>query len=147
MSVSFRMWKLGTTTALGATAFTLWSGPAFGFFPPIPVGSPPVTVLPPPPAPVVVVPPVSPEIPVVPPTTPTVPPLVVPPVPPPPFNPPVPPTVPPLVPPLTVPPPPQCVCVPPQTVPEPATLLSAAIGLGLAGGVAWKRRKNAEKKE
>lgn len=151
MTVPYRMWKMGATAALGATAFTLWSGPAQGFFPPLPIEGPtspaPVTVLPPPPpAPIVI--PVSPNIPVPPPTTPTVPPFVPPPVvpvvPPPPFvPPPVPQTVPPVVP-QTVPPPPQhsCCCDGPQTVPEPATLLSAAIGLGLAGGVAWKRRKD-----
>jgi hypothetical protein len=125
MVVKSRFWKLIPTTAVGAIAFTLSTETATAFFPPVPIGSGPVTVSPPPPPPV--------NIPTVP-TTPVSP--TVPPVPPPPFFPPPVPTGP-----TTVPPPvPPCVCTPPQSVPEPATIVSGFIGLAVLGGVAWKRR-------
>lgn len=77
---------------------------------------PPVITLPPP---VVVVPP------------PVVPPIVVPPVVPPPVVPPV------VVPPVCPPP----IVSPPTTVPEPATFITAVIGMGAAAGYRALRGK------
>lgn len=98
---------------VGTAAFTICSQPAMAFFPPVSNGTNRVTVVPP------VVPP----------------PIVVPPVVPPPF-----------VPPPVIPPPP-CSCPPvvnpPNSVPEPATLVSAAIGLAVAAG-AVRRKKVAD---
>lgn len=129
-------WKWATTTGLGAIAFTVTSGGASAFFPPIVPTPDPVTItVPPPVAPILVPPVVRPPIlvePVVP-----LPPVVVPPVPPPPFVPPVsPPNVPQSV-------PPTCVCVPnvPQTVPEPTTIVSGLIGLAAVAGNAVRRRR------
>ena len=121
--MSFRLTKwVGTTAAAGVSAFTLFSGTAAGFFPPLPFGSDPPTI-----APVVpVVPPVvvSPR---------TVPQPVVP-VSPPPF----------VVVPKTVPPPPPCNCDPvvvrTQAVPEPATVLTGLVGLSMLGVAAAKRK-------
>ena len=101
--------------ALGFAAFTLCTQPVNGFFPPVPTGKDKV---------VVTVPPVSPPPVVVPP--------VVPPVPPPPF---VPPPVPP------VPPPPPPVVVKPTVVPEPATIVTAGVGLALVVGLTKRGKK------
>ena len=98
-----------TATAVGVGAFTL-SGPAYGFFPPVVSDTGSVSVIKPP-----VVPPLPPVI--------------------------IPPVVPPVVPPVPpcgghghVTPP-----ITPQGVPEPATLVSA--GLGLAALAAARMRK------
>jgi hypothetical protein len=118
---SLRNWL--PSAALGAAAFTLTSETAHAFFPPLPVGSTTVTVSPPPPV-------------FVPPTIP-IPPPVIPPVSPPPFNPPSPP-------PQTVDPQGNCDCdcpTRPQATPEPATIVSSAIGLVVVAGAAWRRRK------
>jgi hypothetical protein len=86
---------------LTASPFVAYAPQAQAFFPPVFPGSPPVAVVPPTvPPPVIVVPPVVP------------PPVVVPPVVPPPV--------------IVVPP----HCPPPNGVPEPATLISALVGLG-----------------
>lgn len=125
---SLRKWI--PSAALGAAAVTLTSETAYGFFPPLPVGSNVVTVSPLPPV-------------LVPPTIP-IPPPVIPPTPPPPFVPPSPP--PPVVGPQDTPNPSKCDCVcpaNPQVVPEPTTIVSAAIGLSVLGGVTWRRRKKA----
>jgi len=132
-------WKWATTTGVGAIAFTVTSGGASAFFPPIPLATPdPVTITAPPPvAPVVTTPVVTPPILIEP--VPTLPPVVVPAVPPPPFvPPPPPPNVPQTVPPV-------CSCpVVPQAVPEPATAVSGLIGLGVvAAGAARRRRGSA----
>ena len=122
MATRRHLWKIIPTAAVGA-AFTLSPQVAQAFFPPIPVGSDPVTVSPPPPPPVI---PVTPTIPV--------PPVEVPPVPPPPFVPP---------PPLPTERPTEnpCTCEKPQVVPEPATIISGLIGLSVLGGAAWRKRK------
>src|SRR5687767_11146631 len=78
MAIPSRFWKLIPAAAAGA-AFTLATPAAPAFFPPIPIGSGPVTVIPQPPAPLI---PVSPTIPVTP--------VDIPLVPPPPFVPPPP---------------------------------------------------------
>ncbi|MGL6094705.1 MAG: PEP-CTERM sorting domain-containing protein [Fimbriiglobus sp.] len=101
--------------------------PAQAIFPWYDIGPRPIVVVPPPPAPI------DPVSPVAPPVVPNIP---IPPVPPPPFVPPSPPTVfpndRPVVPPVV---PPTCVCPPerPNVVPEPATLVSAAIGAAVIG--------------
>lgn len=98
------------TVLLAASPFVACAPQARAFFPPVFPGSPPVTVVPPTlPPPVIVVPPVVP------------PPVVVPPVVPPPV--------------IVVPP----HCPPPNGVPEPATLISALVGLG-AAAVARRRK-------
>lgn len=128
MAGSNKMWKWVPTTALGAVAFSLSTEPAYAFFPPLPTGGGDTVTVSPPPAPVVI--PINPTVPVDPdptPITPVVPPFVPPPVPG--TEVPVDPIVPPTVP-------------PPATVPEPTTILSAALGLGVIGGYRWKRRKN-----
>lgn len=131
-------WKWATTTGVGAIAFTLTSGAAGAFFPPLPLATPdPVTIVSPPPvAPILVVPTITPPI-LVEPVKP-LPPVVVPVVPPPPFVPPVsPPNVPQTVPPV-------CTCpVTPQTVPEPATVLSGLIGLSVVAAGTIRRRRQA----
>ncbi len=101
------------TVALTASPFVAFAPQASAFFPPVFPGNPPVTVVPPTlPPPVIVVPPVVP------------PPVVVPPV--------VPPVVP-VVPPH---------CPPPNGVPEPATLISALVGLGAVAAVRRRRRES-----
>jgi hypothetical protein len=128
MVIPYKFWKIGTTTILGASAFTIWTiDSAQAFFPPLPMDTGPVTILPPPPQPVI---PTNPNIPVVTP--------VVPVVPPPPFVPP-PPVIPPTVPVLPLTPPE--VPVVPQTVPEPTTVVSSLLGLGVLGAARWKRRQ------
>ena len=126
VNMSFRLTKwVGTTAAAGVSAFTIFSGTAAGFFPPIPTGNDPPTV--------------APQVPVVPPvivSPPTVQPIV--PVVPPPFIPVVPkevPTVPPVV-------PPDCDCNThtPECIPEPATVLTGLVGLSLLGIGAAKRK-------
>jgi hypothetical protein len=117
-----------------------WTTPAQAFFPsylPDIVGRPVTTI------PVPVPPPTN-----DPPTDIPVPPLPVPPTP-------VPPTP---VPPTPVPPPddnnpptevpPTCECTPntPNSTPEPATLVSGLIGLGVAGAVRARRRFGADRK-
>lgn len=141
--------KLRLMPATGIMLAGSWVAPAYAFFPPVtnpgtggggvsvspvpPVSQPQVTV--PPTIPIPVTPP-PPFIPVVPQTVPpTVPPVV-------------PPVVPPTVPPVT--PTEDCCCtspppVTPSETPEPATMLSGLIGLGVVAGAAWKRRK-AEKR-
>ena len=109
-----KRWKtILPTVTLTAIPFTVFCPTAAAFFPP---------VVPPPP---VVVPPIVP--PVVPP------PVVVPPVIPPPFVPP----------PVVVPPvvPPPVIVDPPCGVPEPATVVSALVGLAAAAGYRLTRRK------
>ncbi len=120
--MSFRLTKwVGTTAAAGLTTFTVFSGTATGFFPPIPTGNDPPTV--------------APQVPVVPPVV-TVPPTQQPivPVVPPPFVPVVPKEVPPTVPPNQ--PPQHC----PPVVPEPATVVTALVGLSLLGVRAAKKK-------
>ena len=137
-------WKWATTTGLGAIAFTITSGSASAFFPPILASTPdPVTITQPPPVAPIVVAPAPPTPVVVPPILieppPVLPPVVVPPVPPPPFVPPVsPPNVPQSLPPTC-----PCTCEPnvPQTVPEPTTILSGLIGLAAVAGNAVRRRR------
>jgi hypothetical protein len=107
--------KLIGTATLTAIPFTVFCPTASAFFPPVIQ----------PPQPPVVVPPVVP------------PPIVVPPVSPPPFCPPVPPVVPPVIPPPIV--------VPPTTIPEPATLVTALVGIAAAAGFGATRRKKQEK--
>ncbi|HEY2784417.1 MAG TPA: PEP-CTERM sorting domain-containing protein [Fimbriiglobus sp.] len=100
-----------SATAFGVGAYTL-SSPAYGFFPPVVSTEGTVSVLKPP---------------VIPPLPPTV--------------------IPPVTPPVTPPVVPPCSCVPPgptvtpQGVPEPATLVSAALGLVTLAG-ARLRKKN-----
>lgn len=106
------------TGVLGTAAFTLCSQPALAFFPPVPTGNE---------RPTVVVPPVSPPPILVPP--------VIPPVPPPPFVPPAPP-------PIVVPPSPPGPVIRPAVVPEPATIISAGLGLAILVGARRKRVKN-----
>ena len=119
MVVPARLRRLLPAAAVGA-AFTLSTPTAPAFFPPLPVGSDPITVLPPPPAPVF---PVNPVIPVSPPNVPVVPP--------PPFVPP----------PVPVEPPDNPPPLNPPVVPEPGTLVSSALGLAAVGGFLWRRRK------
>lgn len=107
------------TVSLTTLPFAVVAPQASAFFPPVWGTSPPVTVVPPTVPPVIVVPPVSPP-PFVPPTVPPV--IVVPPVSPPP---------------LVVPP----VSPPPNGVPEPATVVTALIGLVAAGGYRLTRRQ------
>jgi hypothetical protein len=115
------------TAAIGTVAFTLSAGQSSAFFPPLPLASdPPVTITQPPPVAPIIVRPTA------------VAPIIIPPA-----NPVAIPTVPPplIPPPPVVPRVPPCVCNPrPQAVPEPTTMLSAAIGLGLAGVAALRRR-------
>lgn len=121
-TMSFRLTKwVGTTAAAGLSAFTIFSGSAAGFFPPIPTGNDPPTV--------------APQVPVVPSV------VVSPPPPrpivqvsPPPFVPVVPKEVPPTVPPPM--PPHYC----PPGVPEPATVITALVGLSLVGVRAAKKK-------
>ena len=137
-------WKWATTTGLGAIAFTITSGAASAFFPPILASTPdPITITQPPPVAPVIVTPVTPKPVVTPPiliepVTP-LPPVVIPPVPPPPFVPPVVPVVPQGLPPTC----PPCYCLPvvPQSVPEPTTILSGLIGLAAVAGNAVRRRR------
>jgi len=131
-------WKWATTTGLGTLAFTVTSGGAMAFFPPLPLASPdPVTITAPPPVAPIVVTPATPTPILVEPVRP-LPPVVVPVVPPPPFVPPQVPNVPQSL-------PPTCTCPQPtpQTVPEPATVLSGLIGLGVVAANAARRRRNA----
>lgn len=121
MAMPRNLGKWLPAAAVGAAAVTLTPTTAVGFFPPLPVTPDVVTVSPTPPV-------------FVPPTIP-VPPPIIPPAPPPPFTPPSPP------PPVVVP---QdgCTCpTKPQIVPEPASAVSATVGLTLLGAAAWKRRK------
>lgn len=94
---------------LTASPFVAFTPQAQAFFPPVFPGSPPVAVVPPTVPPPVIVVP------------PVVPPVV------------VPPTVPPPV--IVVPP----HCPPPNGVPEPATLISALVGLGAAAALRKKK--------
>ena len=119
-TMSFRLTKwVGTTAAAGLSAFTIFSGSAAGFFPPIPTGNDPPTV--------------APQVPVVP--------SVV--VSPPPPRPIVPVSPPPFVTPKEVPTVPPCNCtvpVGPREVPEPATVITALVGLSLVGVRAAKKK-------
>lgn len=119
-----------TMTAAVGVAMTVTSAPAYGFFPPLPVGQEPVlapvTVSQPPAAAPVVIVPLSP-MPVVIPAN-----VQIPPVPPPPFVPPVPAV------PIGVP---DVDCAPnPHGVPEPATILSGLLGLAAVGAARRLRR-------
>jgi len=120
MSSRLTKW-VGTTAAAGLSAVTIFSGSAAGFFPPIPTGNDPPTV--------------APQVPVVPPivVSPPTPPRPIVPVSPPPFIPVVPKEVPP-----TVPPPPTTHC--PPGIPEPATVITALVGLSLVGVRAAKKK-------
>ncbi len=123
--MSLRNW---TMTAAAGVAVTVTSLPAYGFFPPLPVGSEPapVTVAQPPAAAPILMNPIIPAAVVIPPN------VQIPPVPPPPIVPPVP------VVPIGVPVQP---CHPsPQGVPEPATILSGLLGLGAVGAARRLRR-------
>jgi len=124
-----KRWKtILPTITLTAIPYTVYCPTAYAWFPP---------VVPPPPV-VVVVPPVVPPV--------VVPPVVVPPVSPPPFVPPPPPPV--VVPPVCPPPvvvPPTCNCTGTNSVPEPATIVTALVGLAAAGGYSLTRRKRDEK--
>lgn len=124
------MWKWLPTTTAGAIAFTLTATGASAFFPPLPLSSgDPVTIsVPPAPSPILVIPQGVPPIMIEPAA-----PLPVPIVPPPPFVPPPPPNVPQVV-------PPPCPVVHPQSVPEPATIVSGLIGLGVVGAIKRRRR-------
>lgn len=113
------MSRVHPVVGVGVLTGCLWlvsGGPAYAFFPPLPLGTQPVTVIPPP---------TLPQAP--PPDTDTVPV-----VPPPPFTPPPTRNVP-----QEVPPTPEV----PQVVPEPASVVSAAAGLA-ALVAARKRRRN-----
>ena len=126
MAARRKRWKtVLPTVTLTAIPFTLNMQTASAFFPPL---------VPPPPV-VVVVPPVVP--PLVPPV------IVVPPVSPPPFVPPPPPPV--VVPPVSPPPvvPPVCDCDPHPNCPEPATIVSALLGLAAVAG--FRRVRKEEK--
>ncbi len=101
--------------ATGCVWLAAAGGPVQAFFPPLPLGSGPVTVLPPPPLPDAVDGRLTP----------------VPPVPPPPFTPP--PTR--VVIPQEIPNPPR-----PQVVPEPASMISALAGLAAVAAAARRRR-------
>lgn len=127
--------KVIPTAAAGAIIFCCAEQSAYGFFPPIIPADPPVTIVPP-----VVAPPVTPPVVVPPVPPPVVPPVVVPPVVPP-VDPPLPPTDiidPPVTPPVCPPP------VTPQETPEPATLVSAAIGLAALAGTSIRKRRAAQ---
>ena len=109
-----RLFKCVPVAALGCAAFSVLSSGALAFFPPVPVGSDEVKVSP-----------VSPITPVSPPPV-----VVVPPVPPP------------VVIPKEIPKTP-CVCpgpVRPSEVPEPMTLISGLVGLGVLAAAAAKRK-------
>jgi hypothetical protein len=99
------------TVTLTTIPFAAWSPSASAFFPPV-WGTTPPSVVPPTQPPIVVQPPLLP---------PTQPPVIV---------------VPPTQPPVIVVPPTQ----PPNGVPEPATMVSALIGLAAAAGYGLKRR-------
>ena len=130
-----RLLQWGKVVPTAATVAVVggWSAPAQAFFPSyLPdILNDPVTTVPP-----VVVPP--PPFPISPPVTPVPPPPFVPPPVVPPVVPPPPPNVPNEVPPV----PPTCSCHPntPNETPEPATLISGLIGLGVAGAARGKRR-------
>ncbi len=117
MSLERTFWQKPFLSAgiVGIAAFSISTQPAAGFFPPVTNGTNKVTVVPP-----------------------VVPPIVVPPVVPPVVNPPFKPPV--VVVPPVVPPP---VINPPNSVPEPATLVTAGIGLAVVG---LMRRKKAKQK-
>ncbi len=110
-----RLFKKVPAAAFGCAAFTILSSGALAFFPPVPA-----------PVEEVKTSPISPVIPVTPPPV-----VVVPPVPPPV-----------VVVPKVVPNPP-CVCpgpVRPNEVPEPMTLISGLVGLGVLGAAVVKKK-------
>ena len=112
-----RLFKKVPAAAFGCAAFTVLSSGALAFFPPVPVGSDEVKVSP-----------ISPVIPVSPPPV-----VIVPPVPPPVV-------IPKVIPNPTSPP---CACpvtVRPNEIPEPMTLISGLVGLGVLGAAAMKRK-------
>lgn len=116
---------VGASAAAGLSAFTLFSGTAAGFFPPLPLGNDPPTV--------------APQVPVVPQTVAPVTPQPIVPVSPPPFVPVVPKTVDPVVPPVV---PPVCNCDPHPVhcVPEPATVVTGLVGVSLLAVGAVRRK-------
>lgn len=129
MVVRFVTTKLIPAATTLGVAVTVYCSNAAAFFPPI-LGSDPPGV-------VVVPPPVSPQIPVPPVSPPVVPPVV-----PPPF-------VPPVVPPTVPPPIPNEHCPNPHEVPEPGTIATAIVGLGLLGAAGARKamkKKQDEKK-
>ena len=111
-----RFLKKVPAAAFGCAAFTVLSSGALAFFPPVPVGSDEVKVSP-----------ISPVIPISPPPV-----VIVPPVPPP------------VVIPKEIPDPtsPPCHCPPvrPSEVPEPMTIISGLIGVGVLAAAAAKRK-------
>lgn len=118
MLVRFLCTKVAPAVAVGATAVTIYSSAAHAFFPPVPNGTD-VVVTPPP---------VNPITPLPPPVVPPIPPVV-----PPPF---VPPPLPPVV-------HPKDKCDPPtrpEEVPEPATAVTALVGLSLLGAATMKKK-------
>ena len=127
--MTLRYWTMGL--AAGAALTVTTAGPALAFFPPLPIGSDPVTVAAPPaPAPVLVpvaVTTIDPAPVIIPPA------VIIPPVPPPPVV--VQPQGNPVV----------CTCVPvkPQSVPEPTAILSALAGLAAAASARRLRRGRA----
>ena len=110
-----RLFKYVPAAVFGCAAFTILSSGALAFFPPVPVGSDTVKTSP--------IAPVVPEPPAV---------VIVPPVPPP------------VVVTKEVPNPVQpCACpvpVRPSEVPEPMTLISGLVGLGVLGAAAAKKK-------
>jgi hypothetical protein len=114
MIVRFLSAKVLPAVAVGASAVTIYCSAAHAFFPPVPIGSE-----------VTVVPPVTPIVPQVPPPIPPV----------------VPPFVPPVVPPVVVQPKEKdCDPPTPEEVPEPATVMTALVGLSLLGAAAAKKK-------
>lgn len=123
---------VGANTAAGVAAFTVFSGTAAGFFPPLPTANTPPTV--------------APQVPTVPTTVPPTNPQPVVPVSPPPFIPTVPKTVDPTP---NVPPPPVCDCDthPVHCVPEPATVVTGVVGLSLLAVGAVRRKLRGDGKQ